>query len=878
MLSISLSSTPPQNKKTFNSLFLSKTTHAPRSPMKSQDSSNDDIDFVLNCSKRVLSIFQNFKFHNDLCEKCVKFVEKAIKILDEIKNLSSNKKVKIIESNEYSNFNNLIFDIEFYLRKYDQRTAIQSEVKESFQNFVSNLENCINSFQQIYEFEKSKKISGWSKTIGRLIALTKNYEQINHDDDIYDDDDDFVCDVDDPNRLIIQQELIISTGIYHGSNNNIRKGNFISEEIAEKYIGNISKNSYEFSEFQKEIFYIKNLSRDCKNILSINGYFERNGSLWIVEEWAEYNLLDYLRNNLNLDWSIKLTIARGIANALNYIHNLNLLHYNVKIDNVLLNHNLEPKLYKFGKDSDVCIFLKSVQSLKPSNWSAPEMNYTSASEVYNFGIILWEIATQDYQSEDNFFERSYVDDAPANYLTLVEKALDKDPENRPTMQEMFDSLYQLESSYNVRYQKKASVRNIKNTISVVSNSSEDSPTLNDESASCVTSCANSLTSISDDDDIPISANEMIEIEKAIKFHENRQYSKAFKIFNECNKQNPSSIITNYWIGLYYYKGYHKTSKSPKQSIKLSLKHFGEAAKRNHPDAQYYYARILLNNPTTDSEENRFQIALEYLKKASDQNHPPSMRWLGKIMSKGEFGCKKDIETSKILTDRSKRLSKTFAESQNTLFKGNVNQKKSRTLSDTSTTSTTSNVSQKKSRTLSDTSTTSTTLNVNQKKSRTLSSASTTSTTLNVNQKKSRTLSSASTTSTTLNVNQKKSRTLSSASTTSTTLNVNQKKSRTLSNASTTSTTLNVNQKKSRTLSNASTTSTTLNVNQKKIRTLSNTSTTSTTLKKSRTLSLSLNSSTTVDTSNHPSKRNSTVFGSTTIIKVNKTKNRHSTLF
>src|SRR6266542_6714381 len=132
MISISLS-TAPQSTKSFNSLFLSKTPHSPRSPMKSQDSSKDEIDFVLNCAIRFLSIFQYFKYHNELCEKCIKFVEQAIRILEEIKNLSNNRKTNLIESNEYNHFNNLIFDIEFYLRKYDQRTAVQSEVKESIQ-------------------------------------------------------------------------------------------------------------------------------------------------------------------------------------------------------------------------------------------------------------------------------------------------------------------------------------------------------------------------------------------------------------------------------------------------------------------------------------------------------------------------------------------------------------------------------------------------------------------------------------------------------------------------------------------------------------------------------------------------------------------------
>ncbi|RGB28999.1 kinase-like domain-containing protein [Rhizophagus diaphanus] len=769
MLSISLSSAP-QNLKSFNSIFLSKTSHSPRSPMKSLDSSKDEnheINFVLNCSKRVLSIFQNFKFHNDLCEKCNRFVDQAINILEEMKNLSdNNKKGKLIESNEYNHFNNLIFDIEFYLRKYDQRTAVQSEVKESIQEFALNLESCINSFRQVFEAEKSKKTGGWSpsviskvKTIGRLIAMSKHPESIKeedtHDDENNnddDDDDDFACEEENPNRLIIQQELIISTGIHRGANN-IRKGIFINEEIAEKYIGNISKKSHKFSKFQKEISYVKNLSRDCNNILSVNGYFERNGCLWVVEEWAEYNLLNYLRENLNLDWKIKLTIACGIANALNYIHNLNLLHYNVKIDNILLNQNLEPKLHNFGKYKDNgCIYLKPFQ---PSNWTAPEIkrkeDYNSASEVYSFGVILWEIATQDCQSEDEFIERRYVDDAPVNYLTLMGRALNKEPHNRPTMQEMFESLHQLKSSYNVRYQKIPLERNMSNTNSIASTSSEDSPILNDES--CITSRANSIPTsptLSSDDgcnstftneviDVPTSPTlsdddcstiKIIDIEKdleqAIKFHENRHYSKAFKLFNECNRKNPTSSVAKYWIGLYYYKGYYKVTKSSQQSIKLSLKYFGEAAKLNHPDAQYYYSRILLNNPSTDSEENRFQIALDYLKKASDQNHPASMRWLGKIMSKGEFGCKKDIETSKKLTDRSRRLSKGSADSRHvnisnsstTTLKSNVNvkQKKSRALSNPTATSRsiiTSNQASKRNSTLFG----NTTLTVNTNKTR-----------------------------------------------------------------------------------------------------------------------------------------------------------------
>ncbi|CAG8739924.1 17262_t:CDS:2, partial [Funneliformis caledonium] len=322
----------------------------------------------------------------------------------------------------------------------------------------------------------------------------------------------------------IKQELIISTGLNRGGNN---EGMFFNNKVSEKCIGIIPRDDIKFTKFQNEMSYLMKLSCGCNNILSVKGFTERSimdnpsiliyivnyliSSLFLkltyrnkyatmlVTEWAEFNLPDYLEKN-DLDWSAKLSIARGIANALNHIHNLNLLHYNVKSDSVLLDHNLEPKLHKFGMDAKDCVFLKSARSLKSSNWSAPEVKrggkYTSASEVYSFGVILWEIATQECLSGNKSIDKRDIDDAPTNYLTLMKSALDQEPQNRPTMQEMFDSLSQFESFYSARQQKQQnlSIRNIINilhTNSVVSSSSEDHLTI-------VTSRANSpAPSISD---------------------------------------------------------------------------------------------------------------------------------------------------------------------------------------------------------------------------------------------------------------------------------------------------------------------------------------------------------------------------------------------
>ncbi|CAI2190248.1 8350_t:CDS:1, partial [Funneliformis geosporum] len=282
---------------------------------------------------------------------------------------------------------------------------------------------------------------------------------------------------------LIPQDHIISKGRIHDG---LYIGTLYEKKIIEKIVGIFTTNSVKFAEFKKEMTYLRNLSDDCTNILSVKGYTERNVlSLpfdkdisilrYLMDQWykifnneheyvitlvtecADYNLPDYVKGN-KIGWRTKISIARGIANALNFIHSSNLLHYNLKSDSVFLNQKLEPKLFNFGKNSGECVVLKSTKSIELSNRSAPEVKregkYTSASEVYNFGVILWEIATQECLSGDKSIDNRNIDDAPPVYLSLIEKAMDQDPQNRPTMQEILDSLKQLEYSQNVPDQEK----------------------------------------------------------------------------------------------------------------------------------------------------------------------------------------------------------------------------------------------------------------------------------------------------------------------------------------------------------------------------------------------------------------------------------------
>jgi len=96
---------------------------------------------------------------------------------------------------------------------------------------------------------------------------------------------------------------------------------------------------------------------------------------------------------------IRFKMAVGAAQGLQYMHDKNVLHKDIKSLNIFVTADYQAKIGDFGvaqlKDHGNTTLAVSTNAPNTPAWSAPERRkgYTTACDVYSFGVVLWELAT-----------------------------------------------------------------------------------------------------------------------------------------------------------------------------------------------------------------------------------------------------------------------------------------------------------------------------------------------------------------------------------------------------------------------------------------------------------------------------------------------------
>ncbi|KAF9971967.1 hypothetical protein BGZ73_005000 [Actinomortierella ambigua] len=190
--------------------------------------------------------------------------------------------------------------------------------------------------------------------------------------------------------------------------------------------------------------------QECDNIVRL---LYLSGSRMILMEATTYAGLHNLPQDVPLDNTAKLAIARKAAAALSYIHACGIIHRDVRGNNIHLclteSGSYEPKIGGFESCRDLASL--SLIHQPPTVWDAPEkVRYgTSLStDIYSFGVVLWEISQRrepDPNSDISSLLGEEYGAISKGYSDLMKRCLSEKTEDRPTMKDIALELATMDS-------------------------------------------------------------------------------------------------------------------------------------------------------------------------------------------------------------------------------------------------------------------------------------------------------------------------------------------------------------------------------------------------------------------------------------------------
>nr|ABG00201.1 FGFR1 [Paracentrotus lividus] len=171
----------------------------------------------------------------------------------------------------------------------------------------------------------------------------------------------------------------------------------------------------EFSDLISELAMMKMIGKH-PNIINLLGCCTQEGPPYVIVEFAHHgNLRDFLRSRRppeEYEKSILLTSSQTLTNkdlmsmayqvsrGMAFLASKKCIHRDLAARNVLVTEDFEMKICDFGLARDIHyidFYRKTTDGRLPVKWMAPEAlfdrMFTTQSDVWSFGILLWEIMT-----------------------------------------------------------------------------------------------------------------------------------------------------------------------------------------------------------------------------------------------------------------------------------------------------------------------------------------------------------------------------------------------------------------------------------------------------------------------------------------------------
>ncbi|KAL7082894.1 hypothetical protein ACP275_14G129300 [Erythranthe tilingii] len=255
------------------------------------------------------------------------------------------------------------------------------------------------------------------------------------------------------------QNLKFESKVASGSYGDLYKGTYCSQDVAIKILKTERLNTELQKEFAQEVYIMRKIRH--KNVIQFIGACTKPPNLCIVTEFMSggsvYDYLHKQKGSFKLPGLLKVAI--DISKGMNYLHQNNIIHRDLKAANLLMDENEVVKVGDFGVARVKAQTGVMTAETGTYRWMAPEViehkPYDHKADIFSFGVVLWELLTgklpYDYltplQAAVGVVQKGLRPTIPKNthpkLSDLLEKCWQKDPSLRPDFSQVTEILQKI---------------------------------------------------------------------------------------------------------------------------------------------------------------------------------------------------------------------------------------------------------------------------------------------------------------------------------------------------------------------------------------------------------------------------------------------------